>query len=263
MIDYACEDFSMTGSIVASIAAMVLASAVLFVVRNWVWIGCLPRCLVIERSRRLRISISVLLRISGESGYFLIRMPRRPEAFGPMGGVLKFHLSARGDLLAMGFASQHEGAELGDDLRGFIPASNVLQFWQWFRKEADRESVSDCLRRELREELREVDADLLVPQVDHLRFKLLRTIREGPKSPGAAYPYLQFRMFYIYDLPPDESLNREFVGRLMTVAEKNSNFLIASVEEINKGRTPKGIIGSHACYLLSQRLTRPDLPPFS
>lgn len=249
----------MIQGIIASLCATLIASTGIFVFRNWGWLSGFVGCFAFRRSLQLRISISAILKIAINNKLVLIRMPRRSEAFGPIGGVVKFYDAARRRLGEIGFAAQLDDSV--DDLRGFIPAGRVLYFYQWLRSEEDRESVAECLRRELREELKEIGEESLCGDIDGLRFRRVHIVREGPKSPGEAFSYIQFRLFYVYEIPLSERKNREFAEKIFERLEANENLVAVSSAEIIKGRIEQGLIGSHACYLLTVRSLRPDLPP--
>jgi hypothetical protein len=255
----------MIEGVLGSLCATVIASLAVLAFRNREWLQGLAVCLFYSKSRQLRVSVSVILRMSQRERLILIRMPRRREAFGPIGGVIKFYDAARGRLSEMGFVAQPEagGASVpfDDDLRGFMPAASIFRFYRWFKKGIDRESVTDCLRRELREELAEIGAGHLLANVDGLRFRPLRTVKEGPMNLGPAYAYLQLRLFYVYDLVTDERSGRKFAEEIFAIGSTNKDLLVVNSEDVVKGRTDKGLIGSHACYLLAARALRPDLPP--
>ncbi len=111
------------------------------------------------RDRLLRVSFSALLRIRDEDRMVLFQTPARPDTFGPPGGVFKYFDPATPALGRLNFrVEQRATAEdtTRSDLRGFLPYSSMKGFQRWFATGAYREDATECLRRELLEELAEV-----------------------------------------------------------------------------------------------------------
>lgn len=209
------------------------------------------------------MAFSALLRISDSDRYLLVRNLHRPESFGPFGGVYKYFEDAQPALDRFDFKPQvfGPGADMKNDIRGFLPRKNLAKIVQWYAKKTDRESFKECLCRELREELVEVG----LPRIrcpDGLLFRPVRTVREGPGSvPGE--DYTQFRIFEVYDLFPMSTDTQKFVRQLFKAARRHKNVLLASAKEIIRGRASNGsVIGHHAGYLLGGKRVRPDNPAF-
>lgn len=133
---------------------------------------------VIRGRRRLRISMSALVRIEDRGRFLLLRQGlHRPDQLGPLGGVYKVlgeGVPVDFDFRPLNVADEVRASDISDDLRGTIPSFRLPQFLRWFESRVGRES--DALHRELIEELAEAGADLpdgLLP----LRTELLSTLR--------------------------------------------------------------------------------------
>lgn len=246
--------------LIYAVAAALLLSLAALLFRHRQWLIGIPRCLLFERHRRLRVSFSALLHLRWTDQYVLLKMARRPEGFGPFGGVYKIFNAASAELGELGFTPQ-ETHRIGD-LRGFILAKDLLRMLAWFSRGQNREAAGDCLRREIKEELAELDLNALVAMVDGLRFTSMRVVHEGPK-PVSGFDYLQIRQFDVLDIPHDEGSNALFCENVVTAAANHPGLLMASADEIRRGRSRGKLIGSQAQYLFSAKSVRPDLPPFS
>jgi hypothetical protein len=155
-------------------------------------------------NEELRVSISAILAIPDGGSMILIRNWRRPEAFGPIGGVYKYHEEARPKLEEMLFRGEDIASDtiMKGDLRGFVPRRNLGKFISWFERKEDREMATDCVRRELREEL--VEIGMTSPEVPaQLSLRRIRIVSEGPER-VAGMPYTQYRFFEVYALAPLE-----------------------------------------------------------
>jgi CBASS immunity effector Cap15-like protein len=148
-----------------------------------------------------------------------------------------------------------------NDLRGFLPRKCLGRLLKWFDKHIDRESAGECLARELREELREINLPNASPP-SNLQVKLVRRVEEGPeKVPGRAYT--QFRIFEVYDV---SGYNAEYVtlmNYLKQLSKTSRDLILADSSDIVHGRCEDGrVIGNHVLYLLGKKRTRPEPPPF-
>lgn len=215
----------------------------------------------------IRVAFSALLRITETDKYILIRSHNFPESFGPFGGVYKyFFQKAKPILDALDFRDKPIDPENDkNDLRGCLPRGNLLQFVRWFNKYSpERESFNECLHRELDEELAEVKLTAVLKISKDLKFQHIRTVTEGPES-VAGQPFMQYRIFEVYEINQTTHEANEFIQQLFEVACKHPDLLIASSQEIITGKSRSGKqIGSHACYLIGKRRCRPNtafLPP--
>jgi hypothetical protein len=219
---------------------------------------------LILRKKKVRISVASVLRLTCDGKYLLVRNLQRQESFGPFGGVYKYYSTAQDALSEFNFVPQKSAERVAqdrkNDLRGFVLGKDFVSFIRWFRSQKDRETSN--LIRELKEELTE--SKLLKKYshlLDKLEFKLVRTIKEHLMTvPGASYS--QFRWLDIYDLVLND-IGQEFLESIFENAKGNTNLLIVTAEEIDKGRAATGdLIGSHVGFLLHGSRTRPEDTPF-
>jgi SMODS-associated NUDIX domain len=228
------------------------------------------RCSLFLRRCRIRVSCACLLRIVDESGQYLLAQTRlRRETFGPFGGAFKYFENARAHFDRFGFEpqvmNQMNGPGIKHDLRGFLWGSSVASFMRWFRRGTERESDSECLKRELQEELAEVALPELVPTVEGLEFAFVREVIEPPVCVEHT-GYWQMRIFRVYDLDtssPSGILLRE---QLLRKAEANEWLMLASADQVRYGRVRyengSRMIGHQTGYLFSDRRVRPNEPDF-
>jgi hypothetical protein len=217
------------------------------------------------RRDRVRISFSVLLRLADDDRFVLFDAPKRPGAFGPPGGVVKFFPPAGRILDSLGFQPERTGSphrKLKADLRGTLPAGALRRFRAWFASGAYRETADECLRRELREELAEVGVLGLDGMVSELEFTPVRTVREGPDSvPGKSYR--QLRGFDVRELKMTNSAARD-LGRTLAEAGEDDAYpgvLLAGFDDIAHGRVDRALIAPQSAFLSGPSRLAPDLPP--
>ncbi|MFF8588494.1 SMODS-associated NUDIX domain-containing protein [Streptomyces althioticus] len=217
-----------------------------------------PKC-------RTRVSVAVLLRVHEESQLVLFATPARPGAFGPPGGVVKYRETARLDLERLGFEPEHRDRDVMRlDLRGFISGSNVLAFARWLHREDGRETATECLRRELIEELGEIGHEELVSLAEVVAFRHVRRVIDGPmKVPGETYRQLRF--LDVYDLLADRREAEELRSILVSLANEPAEARVigASPREIALGRAGTHMVLPQSAFLVSDRRYREDLHPAS
>lgn len=224
-----------------------------------------PPVFLTSRRDRVRISFSVLLRLADDDRFVLFDAPKRPGAFGPPGGVIKFFPPAARILDALGFQPERTGSphhKLKADLRGTLPAGAVRRFRTWFASGAYREAADECLRRELREELAEVGVHGLERTVSELEFALVRTVREGPRPvPGKSYR--QLRGFEVRELAVTNSAARRLSRELAEAGEDDAypGVLLAGFDDIAHGRSNRALIAPQSAFLIGPSRLAPDLPP--
>jgi hypothetical protein len=237
-----------------------------WVIEHWRYLGL--RFLIWRRLRgqRVRVSCGALLRIS-EGGYLLVRMLHRQEAFGPFGGAYKYREAAKPELETLTFEPQAldkpTDHDLANDLRGYLTGGSLPAFLEWFEGNPGRhrESDSECLRRELGEELAEIGVPTLVSSVNKLEFRFVRAVQEGPDLlPGEEG--WQLRILHVYEFNLDHLATRQFRDALVSLAAGHDHLVVANEREIRRGRAAGKLIGSPTAYLLGQRRIRPDGPPF-
>jgi 8-oxo-dGTP pyrophosphatase MutT (NUDIX family) len=218
----------------------------------------------------VRVSFAALLRVKDDDRYVLVSSNTRPGFYGPLGGVFKYHESATAALDELGFREQRFDSRrmhAKADLRGFVPAWSAAGFLSWFQRGVDRETVSECLRRELAEELGtgqldEVGGTDLASDIDALTFRPVRTVLEGPHR-VPRQPFRQMRRFEVYDLAVVDEVSARFRRRLIDLSADPSTrtLLYASVAEMTNGWCGTSPVAPHSGYLLGRRRLVPDLPP--
>ncbi|MEO3812655.1 hypothetical protein ABGB17_26945 [Sphaerisporangium sp. B11E5] len=216
--------------------------------------------------RTVRVSFSALLRIRDDDGYVLFHIRNRPGSYGPPGGVYKYFPPAARLLDGLGFRQERftsEAERARADLRGFLPGRSVRPFLTWFAGGAYREDATECLRRELEEELEEVGLPALAAEVPGLAFAHHRTLVEGPYNvPGR--PYRQLRRFDVYDLVTTDGAAAWLWQRLIEAgaAPSTREVVRATEQEILHGRCGAALIAPHSAYLVGAlRKRQSDLPP--
>jgi hypothetical protein len=249
--------------VVSSLVAAMLVTVVSVVWRHRSGLSLLrttlyPRGLV-------RVSFAALLRVKDDDRVVLMGTSTRPGFYGPPGGVFKYHAGATLALDDLGFREQRlesHRAHMRADLRGFVPARSVAGFVRWFVAGADRETVTECLRRELAEELIEGNGHGLVDDIQGLAFRCVRVVMEGPRRiPGQSFR--QLRRFEVYDLAVTDEPSARFRRRLIELSNDPAvgTILCANGAEIAAGWCGSAPIAPHSAYLLGSTKLLPDLPP--
>ncbi len=210
----------------------------------------------------VRVSFSAVLRVKDDDRYVLVGTTI-PGFFGPPGGVVKFQGPVPA-LDQLGFHEQRADrhrADMRDDLRGFVPARSLVGFVRWFATGSSRETGTECLRRELVEELVDDDGVPLL-HVPALSFALVRTAIEGPRC-VVRQPYRQLRRVEVYDLVLDDEPAARFRRQLLDLADDPDTPTVrcATRTEITTGWTGTTPIAPHAAYLFGGRKLLPDPPP--
>jgi hypothetical protein len=216
-------------------------------------------------SALVRVSLSVLLRIRDGDRYVLFRSNTRPGAFGPPGGVIKYYPPAVRVLDQLGFNAERRATRedvMKSDIRGLLPARSLGRFLRWFHTGAYREDAMECLRRELVEELTEIDLRQYVPDVANLTADHVRTVIEGPE-PVTGQDYRQYRRFEIYDLRTTDATALRLADHLIDAGSSATmpTVLCASREDIAYGRLGDALIAPHAAFLVGSHRVHSDLPP--
>ncbi|MGW7369529.1 SMODS-associated NUDIX domain-containing protein [Streptomyces sp. NPDC054841] len=213
--------------------------------------------------RRMRVSVAVLLRLHDEDHYVLFDSLTRPGAFGPPGGVVKYRDTARADLDKIGFEPESRIQPLMKrDLRGFLSALRVPHFARWLYREEGREPATDCLRRELGEELGEVGHPELSPLAKEVGFTLVRRLIDGPLK-VAGESYRQIRFIEVYDLLPDRPEAVELRSALLALAADPAEGRVigASRQDIALGRAGAHMILPQSAFLTGGERLREDIQP--
>jgi hypothetical protein len=215
-------------------------------------------------ARPVRISFSVLLRISDDDRYVLFNSPSRPGTCGPPGGVIKYFPPAARILEHLGFQQERGGARPEAkrwDLRGRLPDRSVRQFLNWYRTGAYREDATECLRREFAEELCEVGLSHLA-DLPTLSFAPVRTVVEGPQDvPGK--PYRQLRRFEVYDLQTSDGVALRLCEQLFEIGADTlfPDVICATRADVAHGRLGPSLIAPQSAFLFGAGRLTPDVPP--
>jgi hypothetical protein len=215
-------------------------------------------------SGTVRVSFAAILRIKADDRYVLFRTPSRPGTFSPPGGVFKYFPPAERLLEEMGFREDRIDlfAEvMRFDLRGFIPATAAKDFCRWFASGAYREDTTECLRRELGEELAECGLEPLIPRTRRLSFSTVRTVSEGPDAvPGQTYR--QLRRFVVCELVMSDATAQRLHTELVRAGADDAvpSVICATATDISYGRAAEALIAPQAAYLIGARRIHQDIP---
>jgi hypothetical protein len=213
---------------------------------------------------RVRVSFAAILRIRDDDGIVLFEAGSRPGAFTPPGGVFKYFGPAADVLDRLGFRPERwtdRESDMRNDLRGVLPARSVPEFLRWFDSGAYREDSTECLRRELTEELTEVGFPALAGEAPNLSFAHFGTVVEGPCAVPSK-PYRQLRRFEFHDLVCADQQAVRLRDRILELAADPHvhTVLTGSTEDITHGRAGKALVAPHAGYLTGGMRTRSDIP---
>jgi hypothetical protein len=213
----------------------------------------------------VRISFSALLRVVDDDRYVLFASRTRPGACGPPGGVFKYFPPAAGILERLEFQQERIGVQPDRarwDLRGLLPAASVRAVRKWFLTGAYRETATECLRRELGEELAEVGLAHLAPQASSLAFTHVRTVVEGP-HPVQGRPYWQLRRFEVYDMVTDSGDALRLRAKLAEHGRDDAypDVVCANWDDIAHGRLGRVLIAPPSSFLVGSTRLTPDVPP--
>jgi hypothetical protein len=148
----------------------------------------------VHRRATIRFSASAVLRVTSGQNYLVIKTPARGtsvEYWGPLGGVIKcssgaIKLLADIEIAFDLLADQHDDMER--DLRVKMIGKRFWRFVRWYWSASGRESPEEALRRELKEELRDVGLETLVPQVDKAEMEISRLCATGSFQPRRHLP---------------------------------------------------------------------------
>lgn len=215
-------------------------------------------------SGTVRVSFAAILRIKADDRYVLFHTPRRPGAFSPPGGVFKYFPPAERLLEEIGFREDRIDLFAEDmrfDLRGFIPAAATKDFCRWFASGAYREDTTECLRRELGEELAECGLESLVPYTRRLSFSPVRAVSAGP-DPVPGRPYRQLRWFAVCELVMSDAAAQRLRAELVQAGTDDAvpPVICATAADISYGRAAEAMIAAQAAYLIGDSRIHEDIP---
>lgn len=212
------------------------------------------------RKHRIRVSFAELLSLEEGDSYLLIRNIRRPERFGPIGGVVRVSPRAMQTLVeTIEYEPEFKAGPEMLDLRGYIRGSKFISLLKWYYTGFARET--NALAREIQEELGEIGLKSLGRSSSLLEFRLRRVVHEGPYSMKGVN-FKQYRLFHVYELDPEHKQSLSLRKRLIKHAATNPNLLLANPEEILRGRSLRGeLIGDHSGYLVGDSKGGGGPPP--
>ena len=215
---------------------------------------------LLMRQSKLRVSFSELLRCNDGDEFLVIRSVKRPERFGPIGGVIRANKKGRIALeTTHGFEFECKDGSEKYDLRGYINGKDFLGVLRWFYSQDGREQ--HALTREIVEEVEETGIKDLANNLAPIDLRLTRIVYEGPVAVKGTN-YRQYRLFHIYDIEDDDASSAKFKKNLLKATSKHPSFLRVTPEEILKGRSREGLLlGDHCGYLLSDRPGGGGPPP--
>ncbi|MFF8727064.1 hypothetical protein ACF073_11300 [Streptomyces sp. NPDC015171] len=212
---------------------------------------------------QVRVSIASLVRIQDDDRFVLLHSPFRPDSYGPPGGVVKYHPTARPELDRLRFQEElRVDQRMRHDLRGFLPASSLPGFVRWLDRQQNRESALEAVRRELAEELGEIGHPELAVGVDGLHFTHVRQVVDGPLAvPGRAYR--QLRLLDVFDLDLDAPGAIRLRDALLALAADPSvpGAVLVGADDILHGRHERFYVAPHTAFLMGDRRYHADLPP--
>lgn len=221
---------------------------------------------LLNRNAKIRVSCACLLKLEIGGKYILIKSKLRKDNYGPIGGAIKYHDSARSFLVSIDYESEiHNEEELkkkiNRDLRIYIPAKNLFKFVNWYVTGKDREE--NCLFREFKEELEEVGLKDLLSKYEIPDFSHIRKVSEGPhRVPGKSY--FQFRILTIYELSCNYQDKQNLLNDIMNELDEGQNFIFVDSDEIIQGISSNGYnIGGHTTFLLGNNKSLPEDRPWT
>lgn len=227
---------------------------------NWGHLGLMLRSVRIHR--RVRISVAVLLRVQYDDTYVLVHSPLRPNVFGPLGGAVKFLPAARIRLDALHFQEERRANDrMRHDLRGFLPSRSLPAFARWLAKQDDRESATECLRRELIEELAEVGHPELSACVSEVHFSRVRAVMDGPHNVPARSCH-QVRFLEVWDLDLGSPGAVSLRDGLLRIGHDSADtgVICADAQDIAHGRKGEYYLAPQSAFLMGAQRLHADLP---
>jgi hypothetical protein len=205
---------------------------------------------LVRRRSTFRFSACAIMRVKRGNQFLMVMTPARGDSlpyWGPLGGVLKCRHSAVNLLSDLDVQTDWlptADDDMNRDLRVKMQGARFWRFMRWYWKGDGRESPSDALTRELKEELGEVDLDGLDRLVEQLEFTV--------SSPRAPRLYRQdgmwhFRLFYVLDAV--KPLASEFEEKLFDALPRDDLAFIAE-DEIKRGTHAGVAVGGHGAFLI-------------
>jgi SMODS-associated NUDIX domain len=221
------------------------------VLRDQAW--PLFRISVVHRRRIVRFSASAILHVCRGSERLLAVTPQRGDAapyWAPLGGVLKYRSDAQGFLQQAEIQQHISAAALDDmarDLRVVMPARAFFRFLRWFRSGDGRESPTEALCREMKEELREYGLPDLASRVEGLEARVVKLRATRVLRDTAQKDLYHYRLFYVCELIGDKA--SAFVADLLDSTK--DGFELVPDRSICAGEHHGVAVGSHSVFLFA------------
>lgn len=217
---------------------------------------------VLRRGTTIRFSASALLRVPNGDDFVLVLTKAQgyaPAFWGPLGGVVKCKSAALSTLYAIDVQTDwltESGEDMDRDLRVKMRGRAFWRFIRWFWSGKERESPSEAICRELKEELEEVGLPSLAAQVDSLEFDLVKTRTTGLFRQD---DILHYRLFYILTATGPHAT--AFTTRLLEHS-RPGQLEAVSVGEIERGAHDAVNVGGHSAFLLADGKYRHRTPSY-
>jgi SMODS-associated NUDIX domain len=206
--------------------------------------------MTVRRRSPIRFSASSLLRVKSGSCYVLTITEARGESppyWGPLGGVIKCRSETLKSLYDLDVQTDWLPESSGDmhrDLRVKMRGSRFLRFMRWYWSGDARESPSEALARELKEELGDLGLQSLVACVDQLEFNVCPAKAAKLYREDGLYHY---RLFYVLDLtgPAATGFEAELLSSLIP-----DKLALIQEDDIRLGRHRGVAVGGHSAFLI-------------
>jgi 3',5'-cyclic AMP phosphodiesterase CpdA len=225
---------------------------------------------IAEPHAEVRVSIAALLKLELNGRFLLVRNLHHANTFAPFGGVFKAFPTAKTKLDEFGFepdTSQEKPQDISGDLRGYVSMQNFRKLIDWYDAKRGRELYDECLRRELREEFKQVDAPSdLLDDIPHLTYEYVRTIEEPVALVKTGlYQYRRIEVYQPSMQNPESSTGSENILRRWFDRLIGHNVIAVGMDEIDKLCVPSGeVLAQTVKYLVYDSATlHPDESPFS
>jgi hypothetical protein len=206
--------------------------------------------MAVRRKSPVRFSASALLRVRSGSAYLLTITEARGESpayWAPLGGVIKCRSEALKNLYDLEVQTDwlpEDHDDMERDLRVKMRGARFWRFMRWYWRSEARESPSEALSRELKEELGDLGLDPLIPAIGELEFNVCPVKSTKLFSHGDLFHY---RIFYVIDLTgaTADAFERRLLESLIP-----GKLALISESDIREGRCRGVIVGGHSAFLV-------------
>lgn len=208
---------------------------------------------------RVRVSCGVLLRVEDHDEDILLwQAGRREGVFVPPGGVIKAHLSGQERLADLDFVYEQTSSDAFPaqrDLRGQLSYRKLRPFLKWYESGEGRETIDECMNRELDQESAEVGISSGLP------FGSMRTIRrvlEGPFWDGERNEY-SLRILDVVELNDEWPTNSQLRDQLIETPDQTRRARFFRQERLRTqvDNDDNHVLGSNCRYLITGEVVKP------